>query len=57
MERAVIVVDGRVQRVGCGDCVLEPAIELDVNGTVENPDDGKVRIVAEAEKEVLNGFI
>ncbi|MBN2251803.1 MAG: acylphosphatase [Candidatus Altiarchaeota archaeon] len=57
MERVVVTVGGRVQRVGYRDYVVELATELNVNGTVENLDDGKVRIVAEAEKGVLDRFV
>lgn len=57
MQRAEIIAKGKVQKVGYRDYVVEVAANLNVNGTVENLDDGRVKIVAEAEKEVLDRFI
>ncbi len=57
MERAIILAKGKVQRVGYRDFVFDTAIDLGVVGFVENQKDGTVRIVGEAEKNVLEGFI
>ncbi len=58
MQRAVLTVRGRVQKVGYRDLVAEMANKMDITGMVENLPDGKsVKIIAEAEKDVLNDFI
>ncbi len=58
MHRAVITVKGRVQKAGYRDLVADIADKMDVVGTVQNLPDGKsVRIIAEAEKNVLDEFI
>jgi len=36
MQRAVIMVRGRVQKVGCRDFVVEIADTMDITGIVEN---------------------
>ena len=58
MERAVITVRGRIQKVGYRDFVTDLANEQDITGVVENLPDGKsVEIIAEAEKDILDEFI
>jgi acylphosphatase len=57
MERVVVIVSGRVQRVGYRDLVQDVARMLSVVGCVENLLDGNVRVVAEADKETLARFV
>ncbi len=58
MQRAIITVRGRVQKVGYRDFVAEIANRMDVVVMVENQPDGKsVKIIAEAEEEVLKDFV
>lgn len=58
MERAIITVRGRVQKVGYRDFVAQIANKMGISGTVQNLPDGKsVKIIAEAEKKILEGFI
>jgi acylphosphatase len=58
MQRAVITVRGRVQKVGYRDMAAEMANKMDITGIVKNLPDGKsVKIIAEAEKDVLDEFI
>ena len=57
MKRATIIVKGRVQRVGYRDFVAEIANGLNICGIAKNLPDGTVRIVAEAEEEILEQFI
>jgi len=57
MIRAIIVAKGKVQKVRYRSKVKEIASELGIVGEVENLDDGSIRIVADAEKEVLDEFI
>ena len=58
MYRAVIMVRGRIQKVGYRDEVTEIANKMDITGTVENlPDRKSVKIIAEAEKDILEKFI
>ncbi len=58
MHRAILTVKGRVQKVGYRDFVAQIANKMNISGTVQNLPDGKtVRIIAEAEKNVLEKFI
>ncbi|HEY9204665.1 MAG TPA: acylphosphatase [Candidatus Methanoperedens sp.] len=58
MQRAILTVKGRVQKVGYRDFVAQIANKMDISGTVQNLPDGKtVKIIAEAEKNVLEKFI
>ena len=58
MQRAIITVKGRVQRVGYRDFVAEIADKMGITGSVQNLPDGKnVEIIAEAEKKVLEEFL
>ncbi|MEM2883772.1 MAG: acylphosphatase [Nitrososphaerales archaeon] len=57
MIRAEIIVRGSVQRVGYRDLVQDEARRLGVRGYVENLRDGSVRILCEAEEEVVKEFM
>lgn len=56
MRRAIIIVRGRVQKVGYKDFVAEIANGLDIGGRTKNLPDGTVKIIAEAEEDVLKKF-
>ena len=45
------------KRVGYRDLVLDMAIDLGIVGFVENQKDETVRIVGEAEREILEEFV
>lgn len=57
MIRATIIVEGEVQKVGYRDLVQSLARGLGVKGYVENLKDGTVKVVCEAEEEVLERFL
>ena len=58
MQRAIITVKGRVQRVRYRDFVAEIADKMGITGSVQNLPDGKnVEIIAEAEKKVMEEFL
>ncbi|MCX9011785.1 MAG: acylphosphatase [Candidatus Methanoperedens sp.] len=58
MQRATITVKGRVQKVGYREFVAQIANKMEISGTVQNLPDGKtVKIIAEAEKNILENFI
>ncbi|MGB2728385.1 MAG: acylphosphatase [Halobacteriota archaeon] len=57
MKRAIIIARGKVQKVRYRSKIKEIADEVGIVGEAENLDDGSVRIVAEAEKAVLDDFI
>ena len=57
MKRAVIIVKGRVQKVGYRDLVADCAMDLGVVGFVENQPDRTVKIIAEGEEEILEKFV
>jgi acylphosphatase len=58
MQRAVITVRGRVQKVGYRDMAAELANKMNITGIVENLPDGKsIKIIAEAKKDVLDEFV
>lgn len=58
MQRAIITIKGRVQRVGYRDFVAEIADKMGITGSVKNLPDGKsVEVIAEAEKKVLEEFL
>ncbi|MEM4201516.1 MAG: acylphosphatase [Nitrososphaerales archaeon] len=57
MIRAEIIVRGSVQRVGYRDLVQDEARRLGVRGYVENLRDGSVKILCEAEEEVVKEFM
>ena len=57
MKRAIIIVKGRVQKVGYRDLVADRAMDLGVVGFVENQPDRTVKIIAEGEEEILEEFV
>ena len=57
MKRAIIIVKGRVQKVGYLDLVADWAMDRGVVGFVENQPDRTVKIIAEGEKEILEEFV
>jgi len=57
MKRAVILVKGKVQRVGYRDEVEEIARRLGISGFVENVKPYDVRVVAEGEDSKMERFI
>ena len=56
MERFVILVSGRVQKVGYRSKVIALAQEMGITGWVGNLSDGRVQVVAEADAAVLDRF-
>lgn len=52
-----IFYSGRVQGIGFRYTVLDIARQQKVGGWVKNLDDGRVEVMAEAEEDVLNGFL
>ena len=56
-KRVVARVSGSVQGVGFRDIVADYAYQDGITGTVENIDEGDVRIVAEGEEDALKRFI
>jgi len=57
MKRAIIIVKGRVQKVGYRDLVADWAMDLGVVGFAENQPDRTVKIIAEGEEEILEEFV
>jgi len=57
MERASIIVQGKVQGVWFRDYVKRSAIGLDLKGWVRNNPDGTVDVEVEGEKEVIEDLI
>jgi acylphosphatase len=56
MIRAIFYFSGRVQGVGFRFLTNEIAKKFDVRGTVENCNDGRVKVVVEAESNEIDGF-
>ena len=56
MMRLVAYVSGRVQRVGFSGKILSLAASMGLVGMVQNRPDGRVLIIAEGEKSVLERF-
>ncbi|KUG14989.1 acylphosphatase-like [hydrocarbon metagenome] len=56
-KRVVARISGSVQGVGFRDIVADYAYQDGITGTVENIDEGDVRIIAEGEEEALKRFI
>ena len=57
MKRATLFVSGRVQGVGFRYRTSEIAKSFVVSGTVENLDDGRVKIVVEGELDEIQRFV
>ena len=57
MKRATLFVSGRVQGVGFRYRTTEIAQSFVVSGTVENLDDGRVKIVVEGERDEIQRFV
>lgn len=57
MERVIINIFGRVQKVGFRFSTLQKARELNIKGFVRNLRDGSVEIEAEGEKSNIDKFI
>ncbi len=57
MKRIAATVSGRIQNVGYRARVVSIAKEFEVTGSVQNLSDGRVRITAEGEEGVLEGFL
>jgi acylphosphatase len=56
MRRLTAYVSGMVQKAGYRARVVDLARLLKLKGTVENLDDGRVKIVAEGDEDKLNWF-
>jgi acylphosphatase len=56
MERSVILVSGRVQKVGYRSKVIALAQEMGIVGWVGNLPDGRVKVVAEGDAAALDRF-
>ena len=56
MERSVILVSGRVQKVGYRSKVIALAQEMGITGWVGNLPDGRVKVVAEGDAAALGRF-
>jgi len=57
MKRITATVSGRIQNVGYRARVISIAKEFKVTGSVQNLSDGRVRITAEGEEDILEGFL
>ena len=57
MQRATLVLEGRVQKVGLRYFVVEEAEERDITGYVKNLRDGTVEIVCEGKKDDIGSFV
>ena len=57
MKRATFFISGRVQGVGFRYRTNEIAQSYVVSGTVENLDDGRVKIVVEGERDEIQRFV
>ncbi len=57
MARMVALVKGRVQGVGYRAFAQKKALELGLSGYAENLPDGRVEVVAEGPREVLELFL
>lgn len=57
MIRAILFFSGRVQGVGFRYSTYEIAKQFPVVGTIENCDDGRVKVVVEADSNELDRFI
>jgi acylphosphatase len=57
MQTIEIYISGRVQKVGFRSCIRRIAQKLNIRGEVMNLPDGSVRIIATAEKIILDKFV
>ena len=57
MKRLTATVSGRIQNVGYRARVVSIAKEFGVTGSVQNLSDSRVRITAEGEEDILEGFL
>ncbi len=57
MIRAVLFFSGKVQGVGFRFATNEIAKKFAVKGTVENCDDGRVKVIVEAESNEIDHFV
>lgn len=57
VERLTALVSGRVQGVGYRAFARRHAVDLGLNGTAENLDDGRVEIVAEGPRSELEHLL
>jgi acylphosphatase len=57
MERAVIIIKGRVQKAGYRDFIDETAFNLDLTGRVQNLKDGSVEVVCEGSKDKIRELV
>lgn len=57
MQRATLVLEGRVQKVGLRYFVVDEAEERDITGYVKNLKNGTVEIVCEGKKDDIGGFV
>ena len=57
MKRAILFFSGRVQGVGFRYSTNEIAKRFAVKGTVENCEDGQVKVVVEADSREIDRFI
>ena len=56
MERSVILVSGRVQKVGYRSKVIALARDMGITGWVGNLSDGRVKVIAEGDAAALDRF-
>jgi acylphosphatase len=57
MKRATLFVSGHVQGVGFRYRTTEIAQSFVISGTVENLDDGRVKIVVEGDRDEIQRFV
>jgi len=57
MERAEIIVDGDVQGVGYRYYIRKAARKHKLLGSVENLEDGRVKVICEGEGREINAFL
>jgi len=56
-KRALLAVEGNIQRAGFRDFVVEKAMEFNLFGRVKNLENQKVEIVCEGEESAIKNFI
>lgn len=56
-KRAEIIIYGRIQKAGYKDFIDEVAFNLDINGNVENLENGTVQIICEGEEDNIKELI